>query len=242
MIAVASAFSNNDDDDVAEALMAIEHDDLLLASPTAESDGADRRGLLPERSPNKLRDFACGERGILRDCFGLDGRPLIDYKKVFERRGPLPRIVFDRVNRDVSSVLCFHQRVSATKKMQSYTLQKVAAALRVLVSGFPSDEVDEYARLPDSTINETVHRFTRNVLEKYKPDNRRSPYEQICRASRTTMRTPASRDAWGAGTAPTGIGGYVPWPFMANIKESERTDSLSWRLWPTKIHTCGILV
>jgi len=65
MIAVASAFSNNDDDDIAEALMAIEHDDLLLSSAMAESDGADRRGLLPERSPNKLRDFACGERGIL---------------------------------------------------------------------------------------------------------------------------------------------------------------------------------
>jgi len=175
MIAVASAFSNNDDDDIAEALMAIEHDDLLLSSAMAESNGADRRGLLPERSPIKLRDFACGERGILRDCFGLDGRPLIYYKKVFERRVPLPRIVFDRVYRDVLSVLCFHQRVSATKKMQSYTLQKVAAALRVLVSGFPADEVDEYARLSDSTINETVHRFTRNILEKYKPNNLREP-------------------------------------------------------------------
>ena len=65
--------------------------------------------------------------------------------------------------------------MSATKKMQSYTLKKVAAALRVLVSGFPADEVDEYARLSDSTINETVHRCTRNILEKYKPDNLREP-------------------------------------------------------------------
>jgi len=53
--------------------------------------------------------------------------------------------------------------------MQSSTLQKVAAALRVLAYGLPADEVDEYDRLEESTINETVQRITRFVVEKYQP-------------------------------------------------------------------------
>jgi len=59
--------------------------------------------------------------------------------------------------------------VNATGEMQSSTLQTFAAALPVLAYGLPSDEVDEYARLADSNTNETVHRFTRFVVEKYKP-------------------------------------------------------------------------
>jgi len=175
MLAVATTFSNDDDDDIAAALLAVEHHDFLLDSAIAGSDGAERRGSLPGRSPNKLRDFACGERGILRDYFGLDGRPPIYDEKDFERRFRLPRIVFDRVYRDIFSVPYFQQRVNATGEMQSSTLQKVAAALRVLAYGLPADEVDEYARLSDSTINETVHRFTRFVVEKYEPVYLREP-------------------------------------------------------------------
>jgi len=67
MLAVAKSFSNDDDDDIAAALLAVEHHDFLLDSAIAGSDVAERRGSLLVRSPNKLRDFACGERGILRD-------------------------------------------------------------------------------------------------------------------------------------------------------------------------------
>jgi len=73
------------------------------------------------------------------------------------------------------SVPYFQQRVNATGETKSSTLQKVAAALRVLAYGLPADEVDEYARLSDSTFDETVHRFTRFVVEKYKPVYLREP-------------------------------------------------------------------
>ena len=69
----------------------------------------------------------------------------------------------------------FQQRVNVTGEMQSSTLQKVAAALRVLTYGLPADEVDEYARLSGSTLDEAVHRFTRFVVEKYKPVHLREP-------------------------------------------------------------------
>ena len=65
--------------------------------------------------------------------------------------------------------------MNATGDKQYSILQKAAAALRVLAYGFSADEVDEYARLSDSTTNETVHRFTRFVVEKYKPVYLREP-------------------------------------------------------------------
>jgi len=109
MLAVATAFSNDDNDDIATALSAVEHHDFLLDSAIARSDGAERRGSLPGRSSNKLRDFSCGERGILRDYFGVDGRPPTYDKKDFERRFRLSRIVFDSVHRDILSVPYFQQ-------------------------------------------------------------------------------------------------------------------------------------
>jgi len=175
MFAVATPFSNDADDDIAAALLAVEHHEYLLSSMIEGSEGTERRGFFPERSPTTLPDYAHGERGILRDYFGLDGRPLNYDKEDFERRFRLPRIVFDRVCGDILSVPFFQQPVSATGEMQSSTMQKIAAALRVRAYGLPADKVDEYARTADSTSNETGHRFTRFVVEKYKPLYLREP-------------------------------------------------------------------
>jgi len=120
MLAAATVFSNDDDDDIAAALLAFEHHDFLLPRAIAGSDGAERRGSLPGRSPDKLRDFTCGERGVLRDSFGLDGRPPIDDEKDFERRFRLLRILFDRVYRD-TVVMRFHGRSAPTKVVPSFS-------------------------------------------------------------------------------------------------------------------------
>jgi len=175
MLAVATDFSNDADDDIATGFFAVEHHEYFLFSMIEGSDGTERRGSLPGRWPNKLRGFAHGEGGILRDYFDLAGRPPIYDEKDFERRFRLPRIVFDRVYRDILSAPYFQKRVSATGEMRSSTLQRFAAAVRVLAYGSPADEVDEYARLEDSTINETVHRFTRFVVKKYKQLYLREP-------------------------------------------------------------------
>ena len=113
-LAVATVFSNDDEDDIAAALLAVEHHEFLLPRTIAGSDGAERRGSLPGRSPDKLRDSICGERGVLRDFFGLDGRPPIYDEKDFERRFRLLRIVFDRVYRD-TVVMRFHGRGAPQK-------------------------------------------------------------------------------------------------------------------------------
>ena len=107
MLVVATAFTKDDDDDIATVLLAVEHHEYLFSSMTEGSEGTERRGSLPGRSPTKLRDFAHGERGILRDYFSLDGRPPIYDEKDFERGFRLPRIAFDRGYRDILSVPYF---------------------------------------------------------------------------------------------------------------------------------------
>ena len=47
------------------------------------------------------------------------------------------------------------------------TLQKVTAVVRMLAYGGPADRLDEYIRMGESTILETVNKFTRTIVEEY---------------------------------------------------------------------------
>jgi len=131
---------------------------------------ARRGGPLPGKAPNKQqRNFASGERGLLRDYFGVDGDPSVRDEKDFTRRFRLPRIVFDRVYRDLLSEPYFQQLLNATGEPQASTLQKLTTALRVLAFGVAYDSVDEYVRFSESAVSETVDRFARFVVDKYQP-------------------------------------------------------------------------
>jgi len=88
----------------------------------------------------------------------VDGDPLVYAEKDFTRRFRLPRIVFDRVYRDLLSEPYFQQRLNATGEPQASNLQKLTAALRVLAFGVAYDSVDEYVRLSESAVSETVDR------------------------------------------------------------------------------------
>jgi len=105
----------------------------------------------------------------------VNGDPPVYAEIDFTRRFRLPRIVFDCVYRDLLSEQDFQQRLSATSEPQASTLQKMTAALRVLAFGVANDSADEYVRLSESTVCETVHRFARFVVEKYQPVYHRKP-------------------------------------------------------------------
>ena len=175
MLAIATAFANDDDDDVAAAILAAQHHIDLLAHASDVLESNPRPGSFPGKSPNKKRDFRLGEAAHLRDYFGVDGQPPIYDETDFERRFRLPRIVFDRLYRALACEPYFQQRVNATGQPQSSTLAKLSAALRVLAYGEASDRPDEYVRLSESTINETVRRFARFVVDKFKPVYLRKP-------------------------------------------------------------------
>jgi len=58
-----------------------------------------------------------------------------------------------------------------------YPHQKLTAALRMLAYGGPADSLDEYIRMGESTVIETVNRFTRLVFELYAEEYLREPNE-----------------------------------------------------------------
>jgi len=165
MCANAAAFANDDDDDVAATVFAAEHHLGMLDHMIGDFHTR-RGGSLPGKAPNKQRDLVSGERGLLRDYFGVDGDPPVYVEKDFIRRFRLPHIVFDRVYRDLLSEPYFQQRLNATGEPQASTLHKLTAALRVLASGVAYGSVDECVPLSEPTVCETVHRFARFVVGK----------------------------------------------------------------------------
>jgi len=165
MCSTAAAFANDDEDDVAAAVLPAEHHLNLLDDMMGDFD-ARRGGSLPGEAPNKQLDFVSGDRGLMRDYFGVDGRTPVYGEKDCERRFRPPHVVFDRLYRDLLCEPYFQQRLNATRQPQSATLHKLTAALRVLAFGVAYDSVDEHDRLSESTACETVHLFSRFVIEK----------------------------------------------------------------------------
>lgn len=80
------------------------------------------RGSVPGRRPNKPRDFARGLRSILRDYFGLRGRPPVFDEADLERRYRVPRVVLTRIYLAVKDRPWWQQRVNATGQLQGHPL------------------------------------------------------------------------------------------------------------------------
>jgi len=175
MLAIATAFSNDDDDDVVVAIQEAQQFGDLLAHAGEAEETNPRPGSYPGKAPYKNGGFFLGETAHRRVCFGLNGQPPIYDEVNFERGFRVPRVVFDRLYRAALCERYLQQRGNATGEPQSSTLVTLSAALRVLAYGEATDRVDEYVRLTESTVNETVHRFARFVTDRFKPVYLRSP-------------------------------------------------------------------
>jgi len=105
MCAIAAAFANDEDDDVAPAVLAAEPQLGLLDHTIGDFDTR-RGGSFPMKAPNKQHDFVSGERGLLREYFGVDGDPPVYDEKDFICSFRLPRIVLDRVFASPLSQIC----------------------------------------------------------------------------------------------------------------------------------------
>jgi hypothetical protein len=71
----------------------------------------------------------------------------------------------------------FTQRVDATGMPGLGPLQKVCAAMRVLAYGLPSDAVDEYIQIGESTARECLHHFCRGIIAYFSGWYLRTPNE-----------------------------------------------------------------
>jgi hypothetical protein len=64
----------------------------------------------------------------------------------------------------------FKLRHDATGQPGLHPIQKITAAVRMLAYGGAADSLDEYIRMGESTILETINWFTRTILELYGPE------------------------------------------------------------------------
>jgi hypothetical protein len=64
----------------------------------------------------------------------------------------------------------FRQECDAAGRAGFATLQKVTIALRMLAYGGPADSLDEYIRMGESTVLETVNKFTRAIVAIFGPE------------------------------------------------------------------------
>ena len=64
------------------------------------------------------------------------------------------------------------------------SLQKITAAYMMLSYGAPADYMDQYIRIGESTVIESLRRFVRGIIEVFGDEYLRSPNEQD--AARTT--------------------------------------------------------
>jgi len=107
-----------------------------------------------------------GAYSIMRDYFGVGREPPVYSERDFEKRNRLPPAVFQRLFTAVRNESWWRRSINATGRLQSFPIQKLLAALRVLGYREPYDRPDEYCRLSPSTIAEATRRLTNLIAEK----------------------------------------------------------------------------
>ena len=71
----------------------------------------------------------------------------------------------------------FIQKRNTANVLGASTLQKATGAFRVLCYGIAGDAIDEYVRIGESTIIESVKRLVRSVVHLFGDEYLKSPIE-----------------------------------------------------------------
>jgi len=134
-------------------------------------------GSVAGRRANRPRDFDQGMRGIMRDYFGVDGRPYVYGEETFERRCRVPRSLFMSVYEAICDRPCGRQSINATGRPRAHVLQKLVAAFCVTAYGGSYNGADEYVRLSNFTTDVATKKLIEFVAEKGEHVYRRPPIE-----------------------------------------------------------------
>jgi hypothetical protein len=118
-------------------------------------------GSMKGKAPNKKRDFEKSYNNLVRDYFNEQDSV---YNEVdFERRFRISRSIFHEVYNTILGKGMFVQRKDALGKSGIHPLVRVVACMRHLAYGDAFDGGDEYFRLSESSISESVKAFTHLV-------------------------------------------------------------------------------
>ena len=158
---------------------------LLVETKREEESRSKRRNKQESRSKrrNKHRGSVPGHRIIRRGRVEGHERlyhnyfaPNCVYDAFFRRRFRMGRPLFLRIVNGVEQYdPYFVQTTDAIGNLGLSSLQKVTAAFRILTYGTPTDSVDEYVRIGESTAIESLRRFVQAVIAVFGDEYLRPP-------------------------------------------------------------------
>ena len=118
------------------------------------------------------RDRVEGYERLYRDYFAT---PCVN-ESFFRRRFRMSRPLFLRIVNEVEQYNpYFIQRTYAIGVLGLSSLQKITDAYRILSYGTPTDSVDEYIRIGESTAIKSLRRFVKAVITMFGDHYLRSP-------------------------------------------------------------------
>lgn len=98
---------------------------------------------------------------------------------IFRRRFRMRKHVFLRIVNEITTTdEYFQQRCDATGRRGLSALQKCTAAMRVLAYGTSADAVDEYLRMSETVVRESLMRFVEGIISNFSNQYLRRPNEQ----------------------------------------------------------------
>jgi len=125
MLGIATAFANDDDNDVAAAVLELQHFHDMVVEFERGVREQPAALVISRNGPNKKRDFLFSESSHLLHYFGLKKLPPICDELDFKRRFRVPGVVSDRFYRPALHEPYFQQRMKATGQPQASTLAKL---------------------------------------------------------------------------------------------------------------------
>jgi hypothetical protein len=148
----------------------------VIAKLAMEEESSTLHGNPKRRRTFIMRDRLQAGKDLFRDYFAE--RPIYPHK-YFRRRFRMSRLLFRRIQYAVEAHdPYFVQKRDGSKRLGFSSLQKITAALRMLAYGVTADFMDEYLKIGEPTVIESLKKFVKAVISIFSEEYLRSPNNQ----------------------------------------------------------------
>ena len=148
----------------------------IIAKLAMEEEISTSNSCSKQRRKFIWRDRLQAHKDLLCDYFSKE--PLYPHK-YFRRRFRMSRPLFQRTQCAVESYdTYFVQKRDGYGRLDCSSLQKITVAIRMLAYGVAADLMDEYLKLGEATVIESLKRFVKAVISVFSEEYLRSPNSQ----------------------------------------------------------------